>query len=184
MARKKPTNPNGANQYLLDPRQNLCWSYYTDPSSKETFGNAYRSALKAGFEEGTAKQITVSTWFMEKTRRMNLLSKAEKVLEETLVMPHEIPVIERVYSKKRGELHRIAKDPKTGEILKTIDTGILKVKQDSAKFVAETQGKNDGYSKRSEVTGKDGDPLFDHDAKAKGDNAVKEFLGGNTGAGK
>lgn len=48
---KPKTNPNGANQYLIDPRQKKCWDLYVNPKS-ETFGNALQSALKAGYTEG------------------------------------------------------------------------------------------------------------------------------------
>lgn len=58
MSKKKPkTNPNGANQYLLDPRQIKCWEYYTNPKS-ETFSNAYQSAIRAGYENTTSLHIT------------------------------------------------------------------------------------------------------------------------------
>jgi len=116
------SNPNGANQYLLDPRQKLCWELYVNPKS-ETFGNAMQSAIKAGYEESTANQITVEPWFLGRLRRLNMLGKAEKVLDEALE----------------------GKD--------------LKLAQDTAKFVAKTLGKGEGYSERTELTGKDGEPL-------------------------
>jgi hypothetical protein len=112
-------NPNGSNQYLLDPRQKLCWESYTNPKS-ETFGNAYKSALKAGYEESTALQITTEKWFTEKVRRMNLLGKAEKVLDETLE-----------YDVMNG-----------GD---KIDSSIARVKVDAAKHVTQLRGKEEGY---------------------------------------
>ncbi len=115
----KKTNPNGANQYQLDPRQKLCWDYYINPDS-ETFSNAYRSALKAGFEDSTALNITVDPWFVEKSRTLNMLDKAEKVLND---------VLEDIRS----------------------DDKILKIKQDTAKFVAGTVGK---YSQKVDITSK------------------------------
>lgn len=119
-------NPNGANQYQLDPRQKLCWDFYVDPRS-ETFGNALQSAIKAGYEETTATQITTYEWFLEKRRRLNLLPKAEKVLEETLGLPQQ-------YDKDG-----------------LLDSGLQRVKLDAAKFVASTQGKNEGYSQKTET---------------------------------
>ena len=127
------SNPNGANQYLLDPRQNKCWELYTNPKS-ETFSNAYRSAILAGYEEDSAKQITVTNWFLERTRRMNMLNKAEKVLDETLEMD--------------------TKDFETGKV----DSSLQKTKADVAKFIASTVGKN-VYSTRSELTGQNGESL-------------------------
>jgi len=134
------TNPNGANQFKLDPRQKLCWESYINPKS-DTFGNAYQSALKAGYEETYCTQITVTEWFLEKVRRLNMLGKAEKVLDYTLDMP-----VENV--KQVGE-----------EQVIVIDPSLIKIKQDTAKFIAERLGKNDGYSGRSELTGADGKDL-------------------------
>lgn len=127
-----PTNPNGANQYMLDPRQSLCWGYYSNPKS-ETFGNALRSAIKAGYDDEYANSITAAEWFCGKLRRLNMLRKAEKVLEETL----DMDVTES--GKKVPAL--------------------VGIKNDVAKFIAKTQGKNEGYSERHEHTGKDGEEL-------------------------
>jgi len=44
------------------------------------------------------------------------------------------------------------------ELVEQTDTGLVKVKADMSKFVAETLGR-DSYSKRSELTGKDGKDL-------------------------
>jgi len=127
MAKSKDTNPNGANEHILDPRQGGCWSNYIDPNS-ETFGNATQSAIKAQYTKDTADHITTHKWFMEKLRRLNILSKAEKKLDEILDKPDD-------------------------------DTGILRIQADIAKFIASTQGKNDGYSQRTELTGAEGKDL-------------------------
>lgn len=119
------TNPYGANQYQNDPRQLLCWDFYADPRS-ETFGNAYQSAIKVGYEEATAAQITTFDWFIDKRRRLNLLNKAEKVLDRTLDF-----------------------DPMNGG--DKVDSSLVKAQTDVAKFVASTQGKDNGYSTRVEV---------------------------------
>ena len=143
------TNPNGANQYLNDPRQLLFWDFYLTPKSK-TFSNAFQSAIKAKYRISTATQITTEKWFLDKLRRMNLLSKAEKVLEETLGVDHIVKTI--------GMFGPI-KDRQTGKDLKEINPKILKVKQDTAKFVAERLGKKKGYSMRTEITGPEGKEL-------------------------
>ncbi len=144
------TNPNDANQYNLDPRQNICWNYYINPESA-TFSNAKQSAIRAGYEESSAEQITTREWFIAKTRRMNMLNKAEKVLEMTLEIDHMVPKI--------GMFGPI-KDPETKERVFQVDSQILKIKQDSAKFVGERLGKNDGYSTRNEITGANGEKLI------------------------
>lgn len=150
MPRKpKPSNPNGANQYLYDPRQELCWEYYINPES-ETFSNAYASAKKSKYEEYTAKRITSYAWFEERVRRMNLLGKAEKVLNETVEMETFLPVI--------GMFGPII-DRKTKKPLFKHDDKLLTIKQRSATFIAERLGKKKGYSTRTELTGADGKDL-------------------------
>ena len=82
------TNPNGANQYVMDPRQKLCWDLYINPDS-DTFSNGLQSALRAGYEYGTAIQITTIPWFREKCRKSNLIKKAENNLEKLLDSDNE-----------------------------------------------------------------------------------------------
>lgn len=82
------TNPYGANQYQLDPRQKLCWDNYINPKS-DTFSNAYQSAIKAGYEDSTATLITTENWFIEKLRTLNMLEKAERNLNNFLEMDEE-----------------------------------------------------------------------------------------------
>jgi hypothetical protein len=127
MKKEIVTNPNGANQYTLDPRQKLCWERYINPKSK-TYSNALQSALAAGYTETTAHQITTEKWFIEKVRRINLLGKGEKVLEETLDYD--------------------SFDPETGKV----DASVGRLKLDAAKHVTSTLGKDDGYSQKQEVT--------------------------------
>jgi hypothetical protein len=138
-------NPMGANQYQLDPRQKLCWEYYINPKS-ETFSNGYQSAMRAGYEEGYAAQITTVDWFLDKVRRLKLVSKGEKVLEETL------------------EYDILNEDGKR-------DPAIARLKLDAAKHVTSTLGKDLGYSMRTEQTGPDGVPLTITVVKYTDDNA-------------
>jgi phage terminase small subunit len=135
------SNPNGANQYLLDPRQKACWDFYINPKSA-TFGNAKQSAIKAGYSEEYSGQITVSEWFLVKIRRLNLLNKAERVLEEMVDMDDYDEVTTQ-----------------SGDVIRKTNPALTKIKQDTAKFIAERVGKDEGYSTRSEVTGKDGDDI-------------------------
>lgn len=160
MATKTQTpKPNPSNQYLLDPRQDLCWDNYINPKS-ETFSNAYQSAVKAGYSLNHAKQITTEIWWSEKVRRINLLSKAEKVLEETIEMTTVLPVIGQFgpIMIPTGKFNKKGKEVK--ELLMGENDKLLKIKQDSAKFVAERLGKKKGYSTRQELTGADGKDLI------------------------
>jgi hypothetical protein len=124
------TNPYGANQYLYDPRQKLCWDLYINPKS-ETFGNAKASAKKAGYTELSADIITVEPWFQGKLRDLNLLEKGKMKLDE---------IMNYVAMNEEGK----------------VDTGVLRIQADVSKFLTERLGKNDGFALRTELTGADG----------------------------
>lgn len=81
----KRTNPNGANQWVVDPRQELFLSYYLDPNS-ETWSNATKSALKAGYGEEYSQNLTsqMPTWLSEKLGDNSLLKTALINLDEFL----------------------------------------------------------------------------------------------------
>lgn len=143
------TNPNGANQYSLDPRQILCWSFYINPKS-ETFGNAKQSAIKAGYEEVYANTITVTEWFAGKVRRLNMLNKAERNLDEFLDMDTGIT--------------KVTDD---GKVYKLDDPQLKGLKLKASTFIAERLGKDHGYSARNELTGKDGGKIEIESTKAQ-----------------
>ena len=46
-----------ANQWTNSPQQNEFLRYYLDPTEKETWGNAYLAATKAGYSESYASSI-------------------------------------------------------------------------------------------------------------------------------
>jgi hypothetical protein len=119
----------------LNPQQLAFKDAYCNPTS-DTFGNAKRSALSVGFSPEYADVITAqgTEWFSEILRDVQMLRKAEKVLDSTLDL---IPADE---------------DGKT-------DVPVLKIQTDVAKFVAERIGK-DRFSTRSELTGPDGGLLM------------------------
>ena len=151
------SNPNKANQYQLDPRQKRCWDLYIDTNS-QTFSNAYRSALQAGYEENTAAVITTLNWFQEKLRRLNLLDKTEDVLQEMINLDTTNKII------------------KGDKVIITQDPSLVKIKQDTAKFLAKTLGR-DIYSERQELTGKDGEALIiTPEEKSKINNIIEEYL--------
>ena len=136
-------NPNKVNQYTdPDPRQSLFLSYYLDPKS-DTFSNALQSGLKAGYSQEYSENITscLPKWLSDSLGDMKLLEKAEKVLNYTLEMDDTEAVV------VNGE-----------EVDRKINPSLTKIKQDTAKFVAETVGKTK-YSKRSEHTGPNGKEL-------------------------
>ena len=116
------TNPNGANQFVIDPRQNLFLEYYFDPQS-DTFSNALQSALKAGYAQEYAENITtlMPKWLLEKMGEARMTNQAEKNLQEILEMD----------IKNTG----VTKDGKT--IYEYDDVGKLRVKSDVSQFVLE-----------------------------------------------
>lgn len=120
-------------EQVLDIRQKLCWDYYINPKSP-TFGNGYKSGLKAGYTQKTSSVVTTQDWFKKKLIRLNLLSKAEKVLNKTL-------------------------DMETADDSGRQQADLLRIQNDTAKFVAKTLGKEEGYSERTELTGKDGNDI-------------------------
>lgn len=68
---------------VLTPQQELFLSYYTNPKS-DTFSNATRSAVKAGYSQDYADNITalMPDWLLENIGDMKRLRKAEKNLDE------------------------------------------------------------------------------------------------------
>ncbi len=140
MKDKPTTNPFGANGTTSDPREQKCWELYVE-SVNEGRENAYQAAVEAGYEDKTARQITVRSWFLErkeKLKRKEMLSDAEKVLKKTL---------------------KYATDDINDEGKFIIKSDVLRIQTDVAKFIASTQGKDDGYTTRTEQTGKDGKDL-------------------------
>lgn len=68
--------------HKADPRQQTFLSYYLDPKS-ETWGNAYKSAIKAKYSKDYAESITVQNdWLQENLEDSKLLTLALSNLEE------------------------------------------------------------------------------------------------------
>jgi hypothetical protein len=125
------SNPNGANGTTSDPREQKMWDFYVSKLAND-IENAYESAIEAGYEEATARQITVRSWFIErkeKLKRKDIFSKAEKVLDKTLT-----------YSTEDDE----------GKV----KVDLFRVQTDVAKHVTSTLGK-EYYSNKGEEALKD-----------------------------
>lgn len=149
-------------QKLLDPRQLACWENFVNPESP-TFGNQRQSAIAAGYTPLTADKVADQEWFAGRLRRMNMRAKAEKVLDEMLDMP-----VQRSKREGYGE--------NSVEVIVT-DPGLVKIKQDTAKFAAERLGKED-WANRTEVAGPDGGPIVDAEKKEKSNSLIKQLLHG------
>ena len=150
----RTTNPNGSNQYILDPRQKICWEFYTTPNT-ETFGNATQSAIKAGYTDGTADTITLTEWFCGRLWRLNAVMKGETKIKELMEYP---------LADQEGKM----------------DVGLARIQADLAKYVTSTLGKDEGYSSRTEQTGKDGEPL-NPDTQSKINEALTNYMNGHKG---
>lgn len=120
-------NPNGENQHTSDPREQVCWDFYVESVTKGQ-ANASESAIKAGYSEDHARNITLQGWFKERLEyleRKDMLSKAEKKLAKTLT--YEV-------------------EDKDGNI----KTDLLRIQTDVSKHLTSTLGKNKGYSTKTE----------------------------------
>jgi hypothetical protein len=128
----------------IDPRQQLCWDYYVE-SVMNGSPNIYKSALRAGYTEASSQGIANTKWFKDKKKRFKrngMLTMAEKNLEKIMKMPYMV--------KKMVK----------GEEVMEVDTDVLRIIVDVSKSIVKSLGKDEGYSERSEVTGKGGDPII------------------------
>lgn len=125
---------NYMEEKLLTPQQELFLSLYTNPKS-DTFSNAYQSALKSGYKEEYAQNITslMPDWLSENIGDMKRLRKAEKNLEEVQNLD--------IYDEKGNP-----------------DANIIDKRTKVDMFMAKALNKQK-YSDRVEVTGKNGEDL-------------------------
>lgn len=130
------TNPNGANGVTSDPREQTMWDIYVLKlaNGKE---NAYESAVEAGYSEDHSRNITLQGWFKErvaKLKRKDMLSKAERNLDKILDFEMQ---------------------EETGKV----NTSVASLVSDVSKTIVKTLGKDEGYSDRTEHTGRNGDAI-------------------------
>lgn len=120
----------------LSPRQATCRALYLDPNSK-TFGNAFASAVEAGFSAKYAKNITKQStkWLGEISGKYEKIAeKAEKNLEEILdADEREIAM---------GPLGPLV-NKETGEPILIRNSKVLGIKLDATKFALERLRKKD-----------------------------------------
>ena len=129
-------NPNGANKTTSDTREQTCWDNYVE-SITNGRENAYKAAIDAGYEDSSAKKITVTRWFTErkaKLKRKDMLSKAERNLDKVL------------------DFEMLTEEGKVNTPVASLVIGV-------STTIASTLGKSEGYSTRNELTGADGKDL-------------------------
>ena len=154
------SNPNGANGSTSDPREQSCWDFYVESLTGEDKGNARQSALKAGYSVSEAKNVTLRGWFkarLDRLRRRDMLSDSERNLKELLNL-------------KTTSLQTVA-----GKAIRQPDSRLLSIKKDVSVTIAKTLGK-EYYTERQELTGKDGEKLFEIDEEKK--EVISEKLNG------
>jgi len=134
---------------LLDPKQELFLENYLNPKNSN-FGNALKSALAAGYSQEYSENITslMPDWLSESIGNIDVLKKAEKRLNETLDL-----------EVKEGD---------------KVDSNLLRIVIDVAKFVAERIGKNK-YSTKQEV---EHSGEIEHEVKLNEETAkiLEEFI--------
>lgn len=133
----KTTQPN---QYTerIDPRHEKFWHFWTSPHS-DTFGNAYKSALRAGFKKNYAMNLATPSarpdWLQRKIEKhqkphlRRMREKARQNIEEVLYMDVK-------------EKTAIDKGNNQYEIVEKINPRLLKIRNDTDTFVVERLGKN------------------------------------------
>lgn len=117
----------------ITPQQQIFLQHYLNVKS-ETFNNALQSALRAGYSQEYAENIThlMPDWLSERIGDNEMLEKAVDNLNDFLGMDVEEPVIGAF-----GPL----KDRKTGYLIMRDNVGKMKLKLDTSKFVAERLGR-------------------------------------------
>ena len=120
-------NPYGANAYDMDPRFTLFLQYYIDPKS-ETFSNALKSGIRAGYSPKYANQITRKKRYKEVMDSSFMIHKAENNMADVLSMKTDLAL--------RDRNGRILTD-KDGKPIKLTNAELLRIKVDVSKFIAE-----------------------------------------------
>lgn len=132
------TNPKGANQYKIDPRQASFVAYYLDPKS-ETYSNCLQSALKAGYEQEYAE---------------NLLNIMPKWLSESMDISGDMKRLRKA-EKNLTEVQNIEIYNEEGKL----DANLIDKRTKVDMFIAERLNK-EKYSTRQELSGKGGKDLI------------------------
>lgn len=123
--------------------------------TEEVFEKIRESILAGNDLRETAKicKINEGTFYQWHSRNYsNLSDKIEGWRRDRKLLLAERNIVEFLEMDTKNLML------KGKELVEQTDTGLVKVKADISKFVAETLGR-DNYSKRNELTGKDGKDL-------------------------
>ena len=133
------TPPKDRNKNEDVARQQECWDIYVK-SLRSGRPSARNAAIQAGFSKNTAINIRNMRWFKDRLkglRRASIGGKAERNLSRGLDVQ---------WSKIK-----LAED---GKEVEEIDKELFRTVMDVSKYVASTLLKDEGYSTKTEVTGK------------------------------
>lgn len=134
-----------ANRFQEDPRQDLFWNLYMEGLlNKQPCIKA--AGLKAGYSPSSSGRISQTLWFKNKKKALKKGSMYRNAVQNL----DDVMKLKYMGTKVKKE---------TGEEEDTVDIDRAKLVIDVSKAVVKSLGKDDGWSERSEVTGKDGSPL-------------------------
>lgn len=149
----RPTNKSKRtkSKKVQDPRVALFRTFYIDPTS-ETFANCRASAMKAGYSETYADNITVQMpkWL-------------EELLEDDAMMRADM------LKRAQKNIKSVVEEPKPTEV---------REKQlwfKASEYISGTLGK-DHYSTRQELTDANGRKLFTNTTKDTADIAIADLF--------
>ena len=122
-------NKKDTSEYHFDLRQDIAWNLYTDQRS-ETFNNAYKSAVKAGFSDSTSRCIGSEQWWINKIKMLReMLPLAEEILMEDMKLePREPMLINQQIEYK-------------------VNPQLRKIRNETGKFIASTVGRAKYHTK-------------------------------------
>lgn len=114
---------------ILDPRQSLFLSIYMDPKSP-TFSNALQSALRAGYSQEYAENITAQmpVWLSENLGKEKRVHLAEAHLDEILEMPTRIQAMGAfgpIFEKRETFVIKKLKNGKTKKVKRVEKVPVL-----------------------------------------------------------
>jgi hypothetical protein len=138
---------------VTDPRVHLFKQYYIDPNSP-SFANARASAIRAGYTEQYADNITAQqpAWLGD-------------LLQDTQVIRAEMLAL------SERNLKSVVSEPKPK------DKENKKIWIQTSQYISGTLGKQH-YSTRQEVTGADGRRLFDNTAREAASVPIEQLFKG------
>jgi len=124
------TRRKRGNQWTTNPQQLDFIRYFLGDKTAPTYGNAYLSAIKAGYEESYASKITydmpewLQAWTRENISDDELVAICEQNLRNDVLMDVEQPIVTTLGLMRDKE----------GKLVKIRDSKLMKLKADQSNF--------------------------------------------------